>query len=121
MERQLLLFDLGDDHFLQGLPPERPFSLAEAARAIRVLERQVLALSRDLGIETRGRGLVGLERLVRRLIQALILGEHCLIEGHPGLAKTKAAKTVAAMLGLAFERIQFVPDLMPSDLIQRSA
>jgi MoxR-like ATPase len=120
MDNQTLLADAGDAaefHFLHSLPPKQPFPLGRAAQAVRLLERQVLAMSR--GSPSRGCGLVGMERLVRRLIQAVLLGEHCLIEGYPGLAKTLAAKTLAAMLGLSFQRIQFVPDLMPSDLIQR--
>ena len=105
-------------HFLHGLAGSGSgFNLSEAAEALDLLRRQVTGLSR--APEAGATGLVGMETLVRRMIQAVILGEHCLIEGFPGLAKTLAAKSLAAMLGLSFQRIQFVPDLMPSDLIQR--
>lgn len=107
-------------HFLDGLDPDGPFDLVAAGRALRCLESQVLAMSRrDRDGADGAPGLVGLDGLVRRMIQAIVIDEHCLIEGAPGLAKTVAAKTLARMLGLVFRRIQFVPDLMPSDLIQR--
>ena len=105
-------------HFLQGIDARgEGFDLWEAVEALDLLRKQVVAMSRTP--ESSTSGLVGLETLVRRMIQAVVLGEHCLIEGFPGLAKTQAAKSLAAMLGLSFQRIQFVPDLMPSDLIHR--
>lgn len=61
-------------------------------------------------------GLVGHEVLVERLITALLVGGHVLIEGPPGLAKTRAVKRLAAGLAGSFARIQCTPDLMPSDI-----
>ena len=61
--------------------------------------------------------LVGQEKLVDRMLIALLTGGHILLEGVPGLAKTTAVKTVAASLGLAFRRISFTPDLLPADII----
>lgn len=61
--------------------------------------------------------IVGQERLLNRLLIALLCGGHVLIEGVPGLAKTLAVRTLAATLDLRFQRIQFTPDLLPSDLI----
>lgn len=61
--------------------------------------------------------LIGHERLVERLMIALLSGGHVLIEGPPGLAKTRAVKSMASGLMGSFARIQATPDLMPSDII----
>lgn len=61
--------------------------------------------------------LVGQERLVNRMLLALLCGGHLLVEGVPGLAKTLAVKALASTLHTDFKRIQFTPDLLPSDLI----
>ncbi len=61
--------------------------------------------------------IVGQERLMERMLIALITGGHILLEGVPGLAKTTAVKTMAKALGLEFRRISFTPDLLPADLI----
>jgi MoxR-like ATPases len=61
-------------------------------------------------------GLIGHEILVERLMTALLTGGHVLIEGAPGLAKTRAVKRLAQGLDGSFARIQCTPDLMPSDL-----
>jgi MoxR-like ATPase len=60
--------------------------------------------------------LVGHERLVERLAIGVLAGGHVLIEGPPGLAKTRAVKALAAGLDASFARIQCTPDLMPSDM-----
>jgi MoxR-like ATPase len=61
--------------------------------------------------------IVGQDRLVERLLTALLAGGHCLLEGVPGVAKTLAAETLAVAVGGSFHRIQFTPDLVPSDII----
>ncbi|MDD5483399.1 MAG: MoxR family ATPase [Kiritimatiellae bacterium] len=61
--------------------------------------------------------LVGQEKLLDRMLIALVTGGHILLEGVPGLAKTTAVKTLARTLGLKFQRISFTPDLLPADLI----
>jgi MoxR-like ATPase len=61
--------------------------------------------------------LVGQEKLLERMLIALITGGHILLEGVPGLAKTTAVKTFAQTLGLKFQRISFTPDLLPADVI----
>ncbi|TQS40444.1 AAA family ATPase [Cryptosporangium phraense] len=61
--------------------------------------------------------IVGQDRLVERLLTALLAGGHCLLEGVPGVAKTLAAETLAVAVGGSFRRIQFTPDLVPSDLL----
>jgi len=63
-----------------------------------------------------GKAVVGQEGTVRHLVIALLSGGHVLLEGPPGTAKTFLAQCFAATLGLDFKRIQFTPDLMPSDI-----
>ncbi len=62
------------------------------------------------------RVIVGQDRVVEELLIALFAGGHCILEGVPGLAKTLMVSTLARALDLAFSRIQFTPDLMPSDI-----
>ena len=61
--------------------------------------------------------LVGQEKLVDRMLIALISGGHILLEGVPGLAKTTAVRTLSQALGLQFQRISFTPDLLPADVV----
>ena len=60
--------------------------------------------------------IVGQRLLVDRLLMALLADGHLLVEGAPGLAKTKAIKTLANCIEGSFQRIQFTPDLLPSDV-----
>jgi MoxR-like ATPase len=62
------------------------------------------------------RSVVGQRALLERLVIALLAGGHVLIEGVPGLAKTRAVRSLANALDLPFRRIQFTPDLLPADL-----
>ncbi len=64
-----------------------------------------------------GKVLVGQKYLTERLILGLLTGEHILVEGVPGLAKTTAVKTLAQAIHAEFKRIQFTPDLLPADLL----
>src|SRR2546428_13874450 len=63
------------------------------------------------------RVIVGQEPMLERVLVCLLAGGHLLIEGVPGLAKTLTIKTTAAVLGGTFQRVQFTPDLVPSDLV----
>src|SRR6478609_5997102 len=60
--------------------------------------------------------IVGQDDVLDQILIALFVGGHCLITGMPGTAKTLMVRTIAQTLGLAFKRIQFTPDLMPSDI-----
>ena len=60
--------------------------------------------------------IVGQEDVLDQILIALFVGGHCLITGMPGTAKTLMVRTIAQTLGLTFRRIQFTPDLMPSDI-----
>jgi MoxR-like ATPase len=62
------------------------------------------------------RVIVGQEEVLDQVMIALFVGGHCLITGLPGTAKTLLVRTMAQTLGLVFKRIQFTPDLMPSDI-----
>jgi MoxR-like ATPase len=84
--------------------PQEPEAPAEAAR----LERALLEIKRII---------VGQDHMVERLLVALLARGHCLLEGVPGIAKTLAAETLATVVGGSFSRIQFTPDLVPSDII----
>src|SRR6202045_62964 len=61
-------------------------------------------------------GIVGQEEALDQILTALFVGGHCLITGLPGTAKTLMVRTISQTLGLVFRRIQFTPDLMPSDI-----
>src|SRR5215204_5763234 len=64
-----------------------------------------------------GRIIIGQSRVRREVIACLLAGGHCLLRGVPGLAKTLLIKTLADATTLKFSRIQFTPDLMPSDIL----
>lgn len=64
-----------------------------------------------------GRVVVGQERLLDRVLTSLLANGHCLLEGVPGLGKTLTLSTLAQVMGGSFSRIQFTPDLLPSDIV----
>lgn len=61
--------------------------------------------------------IVGQEDMIRKILIGILTGNHILLEGLPGLAKSLTVNTLAQTLGLEFSRIQFTPDLLPSDII----
>ena len=60
--------------------------------------------------------IVGQQELIKKLIITLLADGHALLEGAPGLAKTKAIKTLSECIQAQYNRIQFTPDLLPSDI-----
>ncbi|MDO4558131.1 MAG: AAA family ATPase, partial [Planctomycetia bacterium] len=76
-----------------------------------------LAVLSDAIRQSIGQIVIGQERVVDELLVTLFAQGHLLLVGVPGLAKTLLIRTLAQSLGLAFRRIQFTPDLMPSDII----
>ncbi len=64
-----------------------------------------------------GRVIVGHDDIVHGVLTSMFIGGHCLLEGVPGLGKTLLVRTLAECLNLHFNRIQFTPDLMPSDIL----
>jgi MoxR-like ATPase len=85
-----------------------PLSLTEARAAQETVERALFEIRRVIA---------GQDRMLERVLVCLLSGGHLLIEGVPGLAKTLTIKTAAAALGGTFNRVQFTPDLVPSDLV----
>jgi MoxR-like ATPase len=75
--------------------------------------------ARDAVLQLRervGQSVIGQQRMIDRLVLALLADGHVLIEGLPGLAKTRAVKSLSRALESRFSRIQFTPDLLPSDI-----
>jgi MoxR-like ATPase len=64
-----------------------------------------------------GKAVIGQDAVVERLLVALLANGHVLLEGMPGLAKTLLVKSLGTALGVQFERVQFTPDLLPSDVV----
>jgi len=64
-----------------------------------------------------GKAVIGQDAVVERLLVALLANGHVLLEGMPGLAKTLLVKSLGTAMGVQFERIQFTPDLLPSDVV----
>ncbi|MCR9211775.1 MAG: AAA family ATPase, partial [bacterium] len=64
-----------------------------------------------------GRVIVGHDDIVSGVLTSMLCGGHCLLEGVPGLGKTMLVRTLAEVLDLQFNRIQFTPDLMPADIL----
>jgi MoxR-like ATPase len=116
----------GNPHIQEGIPaqvvpggpPAVPAQVApEAAlagedlHAVQKLQSGFQEIKRQLS-----RIIVGQDQVIEELLIALFSRGHCILEGVPGLAKTLMISTLAKTLSLAFSRIQFTPDLMPSDI-----
>ena len=82
----------------------------------RELITQLKQLRKQIDAEL-SRVIVGQKEVVRQLLISLMAGGNCLITGAPGLAKTLLVKSIAQLFDLKFNRIQFTPDLMPSDIL----
>ncbi len=82
------------------------------------LEQHIVAFNETFSqVEAEvGRVIVGQKDIIRRTLSAIFAGGHVLLEGVPGLGKTLLVKSISRALGLSFKRIQFTPDLMPSDV-----
>jgi MoxR-like ATPase len=92
--------------------------LSETAENERLRERigqKIAALEKVR--DNIGQVIVGQKDIVEQMLAGLLAGGHCLLEGVPGLGKTLLVKSLAQSLSLDFRRVQFTPDLMPSDLI----
>ena len=90
-------------------PPTETAKLpANVADAAKVLGQAISQVQRVI---------VGQEHMVQQLMVALLAKGHCLLEGVPGVAKTLAVRSFATVVGGDFARIQFTPDLVPSDIV----
>jgi MoxR-like ATPase len=90
------------------VPEKTAIDVPEPAEAKEVLERALFEIRRVIA---------GQDVMLERVLVCLLTGGHLLIEGVPGLAKTLTVKTAANVLGGTFRRVQFTPDLVPSDLV----
>jgi MoxR-like ATPase len=88
-------------------PPAEPRP-AGPAEAAALLEKALFEVKKVI---------VGQDLLVERMLACLLARGHCLLEGVPGLAKTLAVETLAEVVGGTFARLQFTPDLIPSDIV----
>ncbi len=95
-----------------GPPPELPVQ----EKPFEQEARDRLMSGREKMLEQIRRVIVGQDDVIEELLIVLFSGGHCLITGAPGLAKTLLIRTIAQILDLEFKRIQFTPDLMPSDI-----
>jgi MoxR-like ATPase len=95
------------------LTPTRP--AAESATDDRATAERLHAAGRAIRSEL-GKRIIGQEAVVEQSLVALLAGGNCLLVGVPGLAKTLLVQALAEVLDLKFQRIQFTPDLMPSDV-----
>jgi MoxR-like ATPase len=91
--------------------------LAADAGSKDMIALDALAKGRELILRELGKVIVGQREVIDHLLMALFCQGHSLIVGVPGLAKTLIVRTLARILDLEFRRIQFTPDLMPSDII----
>lgn len=89
----------------------RPLNKIDDVEAVQSLKNSFEAIKKEIA-----KVIIGQEEIVEQLLISLLARGHCLLVGVPGLAKTLLIKTLAEVLDLKFSRIQFTPDLMPSDI-----
>jgi len=90
---------------------EEAFESDEVRDLVGNFQKSMTALREEVG-----KVIIGQTHVVEHLLITLLVGGHCLITGMPGTAKTLLVRTLADALGLTFKRIQFTPDLMPTDV-----
>jgi MoxR-like ATPase len=90
---------------------EEVFESDEVRELVNDFQKAVSSLREEVG-----KVIIGQAHVVEHLLITLLVGGHCLITGMPGTAKTLLVRTLADALGLTFKRIQFTPDLMPTDV-----
>ncbi len=88
-----------------------PISQLDDKAAAELLKSSYAKIAAEMG-----KFIVGQAAVIEELLIAVLAGGHCLLEGVPGLAKTAMVSTLAKTLNMGFRRIQFTPDLMPSDI-----
>src|SRR6201996_2462864 len=88
-----------------------PIDTAEARGRVKRFQEAQTAIKQEVR-----KVIVGQEEVIEHVLISLFVGGHCLLTGLPGTAKTLLVRTLARTLGLNFNRIQFTPDLMPSDI-----
>src|SRR5450755_268888 len=96
---------------MSSLPPLPPVPRQDAVVYLNQLPGILATLQKNVALSV-----VGQDAAVEAILIALLSRGHCLLVGVPGLAKTLLVRVVAHLLGLHFSRVQFTPDLMPSDI-----
>lgn len=91
--------------------PQEDLSKIPDTELVRSLNEKFSQLKGEIA-----KAIVGQDQIIRQIIVSILAKGHCLLIGVPGLAKTLIVKTMAEVLDLSFNRIQFTPDLMPSDI-----
>lgn len=96
------------------VPPPPPEKTSQPSSLVNVsdVERIAKSISDELS-----KHIIGMKKIVQNLLLALLCDGHLLLEGVPGIAKTTLAKFFAATLGCKYKRVQFTPDLLPSDVL----
>ncbi|HEV3440520.1 MAG TPA: MoxR family ATPase [Gemmata sp.] len=95
--------------------PATPTAPVPESRVAHELAQQAKQLNQKVAAEV-ARVVVGVEAVTQQLLIALLAGGHVLLEGVPGVAKTTLSKVFARLLGCQYQRVQFTPDLLPSDV-----
>src|SRR5271165_1334133 len=93
---------------VHAAPPQPPGNNGGLSGEVHTLERAIYEVKRII---------VGQDQLVERMLVGLLARGHVLLEGVPGVAKTLAVETFARVVGGSFARIQFTPDLVPTDIV----
>ena len=78
---------------------------------IELYQKKIIECEQEIG-----KGIIGQREVIRQVMLALLSGGNVLLEGMPGLGKTMLVRTISQVFFLSFKRIQFTPDLMPSDV-----
>ena len=104
------------EHSAEEAPVNEPFEPPTREAPFEQEARERLMAGREKMLEQVRRVIVGQGLVIEELLIVLFSGGHCLITGAPGLAKTLLIRTIAQILDLDFKRVQFTPDLMPSDI-----
>lgn len=112
------------DTFLSQLvrtPPGQDLTREGCSELTRLLRQQLTSDGVSSGVcRVKGMRIVGQEKLVDCCVLSLVLNEHILLEGLPGIAKTQTVKFLARDTGLVYLRVQFYPDMQPSDLVGKN-
>jgi MoxR-like ATPase len=111
-------FTIAESTFVYEDAPPRPVVAAGSAEADLQVEQVVRSMSEKTKLITAeiGKVIIGQSAIISQLLTAIISNGHVLMIGMPGLAKTLLIRTVSEVLDLEFRRVQFTPDLMPSDI-----
>lgn len=78
---------------------------------LEIYQQKIVACEKEIG-----KGIIGQKEIIRQVLLAMLSGGNVLLEGMPGLGKTMLVRTISQVFSLSFKRIQFTPDLMPSDV-----